>query len=259
VKDFSNSTQRKEQRGNEVIMRKSIDARGMQCPLPVIETKKALKDLTDGMVEVYVDNEIAVQNLVKMAKQMKLKFSSEKIAQDHYAISIEIANQEKVVVNHQNNNSNQDVQMNSSQDVQSNPSHNVQSNSSQEVTLVSTKELCNPDTREESTIIVLSSDHMGEGSEQLGKTLMKGFIYALTELEKLPEKIILYNGGAKLSVEGSDSLQDLKLLESQGVEILTCGTCLNFYEISEKLSVGSVTNMYAIAEMMMNASKIIKP
>lgn len=224
-------------------MRKSIDARGMQCPLPVIETKKALKDLTDGMVEVFVDNEIAVQNLAKMAKQMKLMFTSEKITQDHYAVRIEITDQEKEVVNHQNNNSNQDVQ----------------SNSSQDITLVSTIDQGNPDSREESTIIVLSSDHMGEGNEQLGKTLMKGFIYALTELEKLPEKIILYNGGAKLSVEGSDSLEDLKLLEGQGVEILTCGTCLNFYEISDKLSVGSVTNMYAIAEMMTNASKIIKP
>ena len=100
---------------------------------------------------------------------------------------------------------------------------------------------------------------MGEGNEQLGKALMKGFIYALTELEKLPKTILLYNGGAKLSVEGSDSLEDLKLLESQGVEILTCGTCLNFYEISDKLSVGSVTNMYAIAEIMRKASKIIKP
>lgn len=223
-------------------MKKSIDARGLQCPLPVIETKKVLKELTDGMVEVFVDNEIAVQNLTKMAKQMKLNYSSEKIANDHYAVRIEIVDQAKEGVN-QNSNSRE----------------NIQSNSSQDVTLVSTTDQYNPDTREESTIIVLSTEHMGEGNEQLGKTLMKGFIYALTELDKLPEKVILYNGGAKLSVEGSDSLEDLKLLEAQGVEILTCGTCLNFYEISDKLSVGSVTNMYAIAEIMMNASKIIKP
>ncbi|ABX41861.1 sulfurtransferase-like selenium metabolism protein YedF [Lachnoclostridium phytofermentans] len=223
-------------------MKKTIDARGLQCPLPVIETKKVLKELTDGMVEIFVDNEIAVQNLTKMAKQMKLNYSSEKIANDHYAVRIEIVDQAKEGVN-QNSNSRE----------------NIQSNSSQDVTLVSTTDQCNPDTREESTIIVLSTDHMGEGNEQLGKTLMKGFIYALTELDKLPEKVILYNGGAKLPVEGSDSLEDLKLLEAQGVEILTCGTCLNFYEISDKLSVGSVTNMYAIAEIMMNASKIIKP
>ena len=115
------------------------------------------------------------------------------------------------------------------------------------------------ETREETTIVVLSADHMGEGNEELGKVLMKGFIYALTELDKLPKKILLFNSGAKLSVEGSDSLEDLKLLESKGVEILTCGACLNFYEISNQLAVGSVTNMYAIAESMMEASKIIKP
>lgn len=216
-------------------MKKSIDARGMQCPLPVIETKKALKDFTDGMIEVFVDNEIAVQNLTKMAKQMQLIYSYEKIAQDHYAVRIELGNQTSEGVNAQN------------------------TSSLEAVKPVSEMNQCNTDIREASVIVVLSSDHMGEGNDQLGKTLMKGFIYALTELEKLPKTILLYNGGAKLGVEGSDSLEDLKLLESQGVEILTCGACLNFYEISNQLAVGSVTNMYAIAEMMMNASKIIKP
>ena len=100
---------------------------------------------------------------------------------------------------------------------------------------------------------------MGEGDEKLGHTLMKGFIYALTEQDMLPKTVLLYNSGAKLSVEGSDSLADLKLLESQGVEILTCGTCLNFYGISDKLSVGSVTNMYVIAEKQMMSEKIVRP
>ena len=88
---------------------------------------------------------------------------------------------------------------------------------------------------------------------------MKGFIYGLTELEEIPETVLLYNGGAKLSVEGSDSLEDLRLLESQGAEILTCGTCLNHYGLTEKLAVGNVTNMYVICEKMMSASRLIKP
>ena len=100
---------------------------------------------------------------------------------------------------------------------------------------------------------------MGEGDERLGKTLMKGFIYALTESESLPSCILLYNNGAKLSTEGSDSLEDLKLLESKGVEILTCGACLDFYKLTEKLKVGSVTNMYVIAERMMEFQKLVKP
>uniref|UniRef100_UPI000B0E01CC sulfurtransferase-like selenium metabolism protein YedF n=1 Tax=Clostridium sp. NkU-1 TaxID=1095009 RepID=UPI000B0E01CC len=97
-------------------------------------------------------------------------------------------------------------------------------------------------------VAVLSSDQMGGGNEELGRILMKGFVYALTKLEELPETVLLYNGGARLSVEGSQSLEDLKSLEAQGVEILTCGTCLNHYELSDKLQVGSVTNMYEIVE-----------
>ena len=88
---------------------------------------------------------------------------------------------------------------------------------------------------------------------------MKGFVFAVSQLPQLPKTILLYNGGAKLSVEGSDSLEDLKNMEAQGVEILTCGTCLNFYGLSEKLAVGSVTNMYAIVEKLAGAGKVIKP
>jgi selenium metabolism protein YedF len=100
---------------------------------------------------------------------------------------------------------------------------------------------------------------MGHGNDELGKTLMKAFIFALTKQDQFPKTILLYNSGAFLSCEGSDSLEDLKLLEANGVEIMTCGTCLNFYELSEKLAVGSVTNMYDIVEKMQKASKIIKP
>lgn len=88
---------------------------------------------------------------------------------------------------------------------------------------------------------------------------MKGFLYALTQLPRLPETLLFYNGGAKLTVEGADSLEDLKGLAAQGVEILTCGTCLNFYGLTEKLAVGSATNMYAIAEKLAGAKKVIKP
>ena len=88
---------------------------------------------------------------------------------------------------------------------------------------------------------------------------MKGFLFAVTQLPCLPEAMLFYNGGAKLTVEGSASLEDLKKLESQGVEILTCGTCLNFYGLTEKLAVGSATNMYAIVEKLAGAARVIKP
>ena len=76
---------------------------------------------------------------------------------------------------------------------------------------------------------------------------------------ELPKKMIFYNGGATITCEGSDSLEDLKNLESQGVEIVTCGTCLDYYGMKDKLAVGTVTNMYDIVESMNHAGKIVKP
>lgn len=108
-------------------------------------------------------------------------------------------------------------------------------------------------------VVAIGSNVMGSGNDELGKTLIKGFIFAVSQLEELPKTVIFYNGGAQIPVEGSDSLEDLKNLEQQGVEILTCGTCLNFYGLSDKLAVGSVTNMYTIVEKLSGAAKVIKP
>lgn len=199
-----------------------IDARGKTCPLPVIETKKVLDTMTKGSVTVLVDNAIAVQNLCKMAEQKKMQYSSEKQSEDCYTVTITISEESQAV------------------------------NQPEEVCCIS-------DSREQKTVVVLSSDCMGTGDDVLGHILMKGFVYALTEQDRLPETILLYNGGAKLSVEGAETLADLKLMEAQGVEILTCGTCLNHYGLSEKLAVGSVTNMYRIAEVLTNAGKVIRP
>ena len=204
-----------------------VDAMGDQCPIPVIKTKKALGEIKETtLVEVHVDNEIAVQNLSKMAKQKNLEYTCEKIEYQHYIIKIKAELQ----------------------------------NSETEQTKVEeeTKEVCYPD-KKTNTVVVLSSNKMGEGSEELGQILMKGFIYALTELDDLPSTILLYNSGVKLSTEGSNSINDLKTLQAQGVEILSCGTCLNYYELTEKLEVGEVTNMYFILEKMSQADKIIRP
>ena len=78
-------------------------------------------------------------------------------------------------------------------------------------------------------------------------------------VDKLPKTVLFYNGGASLTCEGSPMLEDLKTLESEGVEIMTCGTCLNYYGLTEKLAVGSVTNMYAIVEKLTHAGNVVKP
>lgn len=206
-----------------------VNAIGDTCPIPVIKTKNAIKEMNgSGIVEVMVDNEIAVQNLTKMAKQKKYGCSSEKVSEDEYKVTIT-------------------VQGEANTDMTSAAEQNIDETA------------CIPDSRKRKKIVVLRSGKMGEGNDELGTVLMKGFIYALTELDELPETILLYNGGATLSCEGSDSLEDLRTLEAQGVEIMTCGTCLNYYGLSEKLAVGTVTNMYVIAEKMSQADTIICP
>ena len=106
---------------------------------------------------------------------------------------------------------------------------------------------------------IINTDTMGTGDEKLGKQLLKGFIFALSKQDILPASIIFYNRGAFMTTEGSESIEDLKNLEAMGVEILTCGTCMDYYGIKDKLQVGTSTNMYVIVEKQVNANRIVRP
>lgn len=108
-------------------------------------------------------------------------------------------------------------------------------------------------------VVVLSGEHMGQGDDVLGGNLMKAFVFALTQQDALPDTVLLYNGGAKLSCEGSPALDDLKALAQAGTEVLTCGTCLKHYGIEEKLAVGEVTNMYVIVQKQLEAGVVVRP
>ena len=177
----------------------TVNAMGDNCPIPVIKTKKAMQEITGPeTIEVLVDNEIAVQNVTKMAVSSGGNVTSEKLGEKEFKVTI---------------------QMNGA----------VAKEAGEEA-------VCTPD-RKGDTIVVIASDKMGSGNDELGKVLIKGFIFAVTQLEELPKAMIFYNGGATLTAEGSDSLEDLKSLEAQGVEILTCGTCLNYYGLTDKLEI----------------------
>lgn len=200
-----------------------VNALGDACPIPVVKTKNAIKQMPGGgQVCVLVDNEIAVQNLTKMANQKGYGVKSEKLEEHKYQVIMSVGN----------------------------------GISEQEEAAL--PEVCIPDGRK-NKVVVIASDKMGNGDDVLGALLMKGFIFALTQQDELPKTILLYNGGARLTCEDSPALEDFKSLEAQGVEILTCGTCLNHYGLSEKLKVGSVTNMYVIAEKMLQAGLIVRP
>ena len=225
-----------------------LDERGKQCPLPVIDTKKALERCSAGeIVEVTVDNEIAVQNLRKMADHKGLKSSFEKTGDREFQVRITAGNAEP----------GRSVNGQAAEGGQAGVGG--QAAEGNEAAGAAQDTACQPDCRRKGMVVVLSSNLMGQGDEILGKLLMKGFVYALTEQDSLPETILLYNSGAYLSCEGSDNVEDLRNLEAQGVEILTCGTCLNHYGLGDKLKVGSVTNMYEIAERMTGARLLVRP
>lgn len=210
-----------------------LDERGKQCPLPVIDAKKALEKAAPGeYVQVMVDNEIAVQNLKKLADHKGLHCDFVKLAADNFMVNILAPGS------------------NPGGQVLGGPGLAEEGDG---------KVDCQPDIREKGMVVVISSDRMGEPEEVLGSVLIKGFLYALSKQDHLPETIIFYNGGARLTTEGSDSLEDLKEMEALGVEIITCGTCLKHLELEDKLAVGGVSNMYEIVERMTAAKKLIRP
>lgn len=202
-----------------------VNAIGDACPIPVVKTKNAIRELGgSGVVEVSVDNEIAVQNLLKMAKQKEYEAAFEKKSNTEYIVTI-----------------------------------NVNGGEVSDAKPVTKTTVKSDEIKLKETIVVIDSDKMGDGDEEFSKTLLKGFIYALSSQDIPPAKILFYNTGVRLTTEGSASIEDLKVLEKAGAKIYSCGACLNNYGLTEKLSVGEVTNMYDIVSYLMEADLVIRP
>lgn len=223
-----------------------VDAMGDTCPVPVVKAKKQLDRLTEGaVVEVHVDNEIAVQNLVKLAKSQGCACKSAKEGDKHFVVSMWL--DEKAA-----------GEGSGLAPVERQEAAEPELAGGLEKTEETDPVPCRPDARTHQ-IVVIASGTMGVGNDGLGAVLMKGFFYALSQMDILPEKILFYNGGVKWTTDESEVLDDLRSMEAQGVEILSCGTCLDYYRCADKLKVGQVTNMYSIVEAMMQADKIIRP
>lgn len=188
-----------------------LDMMGKPCPIPVIEAKKALADASPGeRVELLVDNDVARQNLEKMARDKGCGFSFAPGPQGGIL-----------------------------------------------VTLTAPEGAACETAREGGYVVAIGKNAMGAGSDELGETLMKSYLYSLTELDTPPEMLLFFNGGVKLTTEGSAALEDLRALESKGTQISSCGACLNYYGLTERLQVGNITNMYAIASAMATAQRLI--
>lgn len=126
------------------------------------------------------------------------------------------------------------------------------------VTITKSESCSTPSIEKMNLVILIGSDKLGSGDEKLGTALMKSYIFALSESDMLPRTIMFLNSGVKLTTDGSDVLESLNKLKDMGVEILSCGTCLDFYSLKDKLLIGDVTNMYTIVEKMNNASNTIR-
>jgi selenium metabolism protein YedF len=193
----------------------TVDARGLACPQPVLQTRKAMQD--SEQVITLVDNESALTNVSRMAEKGGWQVSV--ISQgDEYRIEMSRGEAPAPAIS---------------------------------LPLGKAEALIGP------LVLVVSSDRMGRGDDELGGILVRSFFHTLGEVDPLPQTILFFNAGVKLACQGSPVLDDLCTLEAEGVEMLVCGTCLGYYEIKDQLAVGQVSNMYDIAEAMLGAGKVV--
>ncbi|MGI6358910.1 MAG: sulfurtransferase-like selenium metabolism protein YedF [Bacillota bacterium] len=192
-----------------------IDNRGLNCPEPVIRTKRALDALPEGNIVSLVDNAVAKENVLRLVQTLGLAATVCE-DQDLYRITITKGCR---------------------QAVDSEDEYPVQ-----------------PQSR---TVLLVQTEQMGTGDERLGRVLIKSFFYALAESADLPQSIFFLNSGIKLTCQGSPVLPYLEQLQARGVELQSCGTCLDFYGMKEQLAIGGVSNMYTIVEAMLQAGKTI--
>ncbi len=200
-------------------MQKRLDCRGLACPQPVMETKKALAEADELIVEV--DNPAAKENVKRFAESQGCKVE---VTEEKEQVTLKILKQK-----------------------------NAEKFSSKPEIIEGQKLVKDSDL-----ILFIDTESMGRGSEELGKILMRSFLHTLEQSEVRPQKVILLNSGVKLACAGSEVLEDLQELNAKGVEILACGTCLDFWGLKKELRVGRVSNMYEIINSLGQARKLIK-
>lgn len=199
---------------------KIVDARGLSCPEPVVLAKQALE--SNQQIKVIVDNETALENVKRLGAK--------------YGCDVSVEAKESTY----------EIQMIRQADI----------NKDQQAFSPS---CATEDAKSGPFVIVISEDKMGRGNDELGTVLIKAFCHTVADQAQKPDVMIFYNTGVKLTLQDSDVLGDLKTLESKGVQILVCGTCLNYFEVKEKLAVGIVSNMYDIVEIMSSAGRLFTP
>jgi len=201
-------------------MAKEIDVRGLPCPRPVISTKKALEEIKEGTITVLVDNPESKENVQRFA-----------ISQ-----GCEVKVEEKEGIFY----------------LQISKSYPGKKEKGLEAEVE--KEF---DKTMNADVVCITTDLFGTGNEELGEILMKAFLNTLWDYQPRPARLLFINRGVMLTTEGSDVLEVLELLEKEGVEIFSCGTCLAHYGIKDKLRIGKATNMYEMVDALLTAGKVV--
>lgn len=196
-----------------------IDCRGLACPQPVIQTKGALEKFSAGCLQVIVDNDSSCINVRRYAESQGHLVQVEENG-GNYFLLIEKRN------------------------------GSISSDSLTEVS---------QEAQERGLVIYIASEGVGRGDDELGRILMAAYLDTLSQLAREISHLIFMNTGVKLAVEGSPVLEQIENLRSMGVEVQSCGTCLNFFGVIEKLRVGSVSNMMIILEILSKAKKVLSP
>jgi selenium metabolism protein YedF len=190
-------------------MTREVDARGLPCPQPVVNARKALQEIDEGTINVLVDRPDARENVERFARSQGCGVT---VREEDGVYHLEIAKQ-------------------------------------------------GPRSAEPTTegqVVLIGSDRLGAGDDALGDRLMKSFLKTIDDGGFRPAKLLFVNSGVRLTTEGSEVLDVLEELERKGVQILSCGTCLEHYDLVEQLRVGLVTNMYDIVDSMLAADKAIR-
>ena len=225
-----------------------LDARGKTCPVPVVETRKALLADPAAPLRVLVDNRAAVENVRRVAQSLgrAVKVAEISATEFHIAIAGTDGTAAQASVPHASGGGG--------------PAHPAGAPTPPASAIApQTRVAAASGANAVGTVILFSSDEFGHGERELGQLLIRTFAYTLKEVEPAPHALLFINSGVRLTTEGSALLEDLCELAGRGVQVLSCGTCLDYYGLKEKLKVGVVTNMFSIVSLLSTADRVIRP
>ena len=205
-----------------------VDVRGKPCPQPVVETRKVLDAGDCGLVRVIVDNTASSENVSRLARKMNCDVTIDKKLDNEIHLLIHPVGVEVPAI-------------------------------PQDQGGASPQPAARMAPRPTQTVVLISSSELGVGEKELGGILMRAFIKTLKEVSPPPTAIIFMNSGVFLTTEGSQLLEDLQDLAHEGIEILSCGTCLDYYKLKGKLEIGTVSNMFEIVSLMADADRVLRP